>query len=419
MQRINLLYVITKLELGGAQKQLLSLINHLDRDKFKPFLFTAQDGLLIPEAQAIEELTLKKSRCLERPINPLKDLLALIEIYRFIKKNNIKVVHTHSSKAGILGRLAARLARAKVILHTVHGWSFNDYQPRPVRSLFICLERITARFTKKIIVVSNYDKRKGLANHIGKDSKYALIRYGIDYSEYNVREEKIREELGIGVNDLVVGMVACFKPQKSPLDFIRLASVFNPSQKSPEAYSPNDKCTFFSAREGASAFRPTGSTNASFHVKFLLVGDGALRRKIEKLISKLNLQERVILAGWRRDIPRILSATDVFVLTSLWEGLPISILEAMASSKPVVSTHTGGVAEVIADGKTGFLAPCEDTAMMSEKLSVLLKDESLRRGMGEKARESLGAKFSLVAMIENSQNLYEGLIKEKEEAYVN
>jgi glycosyltransferase involved in cell wall biosynthesis len=381
MQRTNLLYVITKLELGGAQKQLLSLINRFNKEKFRLFLFTAQDGLLLTEALSISGLTIKKSICLERPINPLKDLLALIEIYRFIKKNNIEIVHTHSSKAGILGRWAAKLAKVKVILHTVHGWSFNDYQPRPLRLFFVWLERLIAQFTDKLIVVSNYDKQKGLDNRIGKENQYSLIRYGIEYAEFGIKDQNIREELGINPNDLVVGMIACFKPQKSLRDFIKLA--FLTKRILPD-------------------------------VRFLLVGDGSLRKNTEKLIHKFNLEKQIILTGWRSDITRILSAMDVFVLTSLWEGLPISVLEAMASAKPVITTHTGGVAEIIIEGKSGFLVPPQDINKMSERLVVLLKDNNLRMQMGQNARESLNFDFALTNMIDNSQNLYENLIKEKE-----
>jgi len=381
MQRINLLYVITKLELGGAQKQLLSLIDHLNKEKFRLFLFTAKDGLLIPEASSINGLTLKKSRCLERSINPLKDFLALIEIYWFIKRNNIEIVHTHSSKAGIIGRWAARLAKVKIIVHTVHGWSFNDYQPRLVRLFFIWLERLNAQFTDKLIVVSNYDKQKGLYNRIGKENKYCFIHYGINHTEFNIKDQNIRRELGIDTQDLVVGMVSCLKPQKSPQDFVKLAFLV-------ERASPD--------------------------VKFLLVGDGILRKKIERLICKFNLQAQVILTGWRRDVSRILSMIDVFVLTSLWEGLPITVLEAMASSKPVVATHTGGIQELVIEGKSGFLVPPHDVNKMLERLTVLLKDNNLRMQMGQNARESLNFDFALTNMIDNSQNLYENLIKDKE-----
>lgn len=386
MQETNILYVITKLELGGAQKQLLSLIGKLNRKKFRPFLFTAKDGLLVPEASAINGLTLKKSTSLKRTLSPLRDLIALIEIYRFIKKHNIRIVHTHSSKAGILGRWAARLAKTEVIIHTVHGWSFNDYQPLLVRLLFTCLEKITARFTDRMIVVSNHDKYKGIKNGIGREDKYALIRYGIDYAEFGIDGRGTRQELGLSANEPLVCMVSCLKTQKSPQDFIKLASL---------------------------------AVTSSPGTKFLLVGDGVLRRKVERLANKLNLQGRVFLTGWRRDIAGILSAADVFVLTSLWEGLPVSVLEAMASSKPVVATHTGGVAEVITEGKTGFLVSPKNMAAMSDRLISLLRDQGLRKRMGENARESLTREFSLAGMVEKSQNLYEALIRGKEEAYAN
>lgn len=384
MQKINILYVITKLELGGAQKQLLDLISLLDTERYNTFLITARRGLLIPDALSIRCLTVKFSPFLERAINPFKDLLALAEIYRFIKKNKIRIVHTHSSKAGILGRWAARLAKAEIILHTVHGWSFHDYQPRLLKIFFIWLERISARFTDKLIVVSNYDKQKGLDNHIGEESKYLLIRYGINFSEFGVDDRNIRKELGIDNNELVVGMVSCLKHQKSPKDFVKLAYLIN--QILPD-------------------------------IKFLLVGDGILRQRIKRLIAKFNLQNQVILTGWRRDIPRILSAIDVFVLTSLWEGLPVSILEAMAASLPVVATQTSGIKEVVREGKSGFLVAPRHTEKMAEKLSYLLRDERLRRQIGQNASASLDSDFSLENMGKHTENLYWDLVLKKGASY--
>lgn len=381
MRRIKLLYIITKLELGGAQKQLLSLITRLDKERFSPFLFTAKNGILLPEALSIERLTLKKSFFLERKINPLKDIFALFEMYFFIKKNNIKIVHTHSSKAGILGRIAARLAKVKVVIHTVHGWPFNDYQPGLLRKLYIGLEKLAARFTDSIIVVSTHDKQKGLRNNIGAENKYALIRYGLDYKLFNAKAKNTREGLGINQKDFVVTNISCFKPQKCPSDFVNLARI-------------------------ASKELP--------NIKFLLVGDGILRTPTEKLILKLNLQKQVILTGWRKDIPEILSITDVLILTSLWEGLPIAVLEAMAAALPVIATHTGGVGEVIVEDKTGFLVSCRDIEKMSEKLITLLKNENLRKQVGLAARNNLDLNFTLENMIRRNQCLYDVLIANKE-----
>lgn len=370
---MNILFVITKLELGGAQKQLLGLIRGLNQDKCNIFLFTASSGLLIADARAIKGLKFKESSFLERSINPFKDFIALIEIFLFIRKNKIDIVHTHSSKAGILGRLAAKLAQVKTIIHTVHGWSFNDYQPRALRQIYINLERFCAKFTKKIIVVSNYDMEKGLANRIGVENKYVLIRYAIDKQEFILVDKNIRGELGLNADTLVVGMVACFKPQKAPLDFIKVASLVVKEL-------PN--------------------------VKFILVGDGILRPDIEKLIQKLNLKSKIILTGWRRDISRLLSLVDVFVLTSLWEGLPVTVLEAIASGKPPVVTDTGGVSEVVADGKTGFLVKPHQVNMLAKRVVTLLRDQTLREIIGNEAKKKLQEDFSLLRMVSLTRQIY-------------
>ncbi|MFA5090317.1 MAG: glycosyltransferase family 4 protein [Candidatus Omnitrophota bacterium] len=380
MQPINLLYAITKLELGGAQKQLLSLLSCLDRDKFRPFLFTAKEGLLIEEACRINGITLKKSRFLERRINPVKDVLAVVELYRFIKRNNIAIVHTHSSKAGVVGRLAARLAGIDSVVHTVHGWSFNDYQPRWIRLFFIFLERICAQFSAKLIVVSRFDRRRGLKNRIGQPDKYTVISYGVDQNEFNPSvRTSLREELGIGERDLLVGMVACLKPQKSPVDFLRLAYL---------------------------------SKGSSPRVKFVLVGDGGERGRIERLIRTLNLEQEVFLLGWRKDIAQIIQAMDILVLTSLWEGLPVAILEAMACAKPIVATHTGGIEEVIIDGKTGFLVAPKDISGMFNKVAVLFGSEALRKAIGRDARVALGDGFLVDSMAAATQDLYSALLRQ-------
>ena len=375
--KINLLYVVTKLELGGAQKQLLSLIRGANQEKFNLFLFTGLEGLLVEDALAIPHLKLQRCRSLRRSIHPWRDLLALIKLYSFIKKNKIGIVHTHSSKAGFLGRLAAWLAGVKVIIHTVHGWSFHDHQPVFSRKLFILLERLTAAFTDKLVVVSYYDQAKGLKNHIGGQAKYCLIRYGIDYAEFNINDSSIRRELGLNNQDLIVGMIACFKPQKCPQDFIKLACLVNRSMPG---------------------------------VKFILVGDGILHKKIERLISSSHLKESIILTGWRRDIHRVLPALDVFVLTSLWEGLPVTVLEAMAAARVVIATDTGGVREVIDDGKTGFLIQPHDMEGLAKKLVSLLMENELRINIGRLAREQLECDFRVNAMISNTEALYADLI---------
>ena len=386
MPKINLAYVITKLELGGAQKQLLSLISNLDKQKYNVFLFTAKEGLLIPEASLINGVIFKKSKFLERLINPLKDILALGEIYCFLKKHRIQIVHTHSSKAGILGRLAAKLAKTTVIIHTVHGWSFNGYQSAIIKALYVFLEKICATFTSKIIVVSEFDKDKGLKSLIGCEKQYCLIRYGLDPGSFKDvgKRHELRKFLGVSDADLTVGMVACFKPQKAPLDFIELASLVKKN-------FPN--------------------------VKFVLVGDGQLRKKIEVRIKQLKLEGCIILMGWRNDIPRILSGLDVLVLTSLWEGLPIVVLEAIAAGVALLATDTGGIKEVVINGKTGYLAAPHDIRGMQDRLGELLSSAKKREEFVRQARLVIEAEeFLLDSMFKNTNQLYSNLWEESRNA---
>jgi len=385
MRKINILYVVTQLELGGAQKQLLSLIHRIDKERYKLFLFTAQTGVLMDEALSISDLTLYPSKHLKRPISFLSDFLTIIEIARFIKKNEIDIVHTHSSKAGILGRWAGALAKAKTIIHTVHGWSFNDFQNPFLRKLYRGLEKISAKITNKIIVVSDHDRQKGLDHKIGSYDQYSLLRYGIDRARFGIRDLSIRKELEISNDALVIGTIACFKPQKAPEDFVRLASLL--SQILPQA-------------------------------RFLMVGDGVLRKKIERSIAQFNLGSRFILTGWRKDIARILSAMDIFVLTSLWEGLPVAILEAMVSRVPIVATHTGGISEVIAEGETGFLVPCHDMSSMLEKIRVLLQDASLKNRIIQNAKQCVDEKFDMETMVKAHEDLYQKLVEAKGMAHV-
>lgn len=380
MRKINILYIITQLELGGAQKQALSLIRGIDRTRYNLFLVTAKEGFLMEEALSISGLTLCRSKYLGRAIHPLKDFWTIFEIAGFIKCNKIDIVHTHSSKAGVLGRWAAALSGVKVIIHTVHGWSFNDFQGFLARNLYRGLERFCSRFTDKIIVVSHHDKRKGVKRRIGDEVRYQLVRYGIERTLFGVRDASIRKELGIRADALVVGAIACFKPQKAPEDFVELASKIH--QKFPS-------------------------------VIFLMVGDGALRGAIESLIARHQLGSQFILTGWRKDIPGILSVMDVFVLTSLWEGLPIAVLEAMVTQVPVVATHTGGVSEVVVENETGFLVPCHDLSSMLKKVNALLEDGPLRARIGLNAKKKIGEVFSVESMVKAHDDLYQRLIKEK------
>jgi glycosyltransferase involved in cell wall biosynthesis len=252
---------------------------------------TGSEGSLIDEARQYGiPLTILPE--LVRQIDPLKDAAALVKLRRFIRWGNFQIVHTHSSKAGVLARLAAHLEGVPVIVHTVHGWSFHDYMPPPTRRVYQLLERYLSRFSSAFIVVSESDKAKGLAAGIGNIEKYRLIRSAIPFKDFdpsNYDCAEVRSELGLSADAVVIGCVGRFSAQKNPLDWIKAAG--NIARSCPQ-------------------------------VQFLLVGDGPLRAQVESAAAEQGIADRLVLTGLRRDSARMMMAMDIFLLTSLWEGLP-------------------------------------------------------------------------------------------------
>ena len=372
-------HVITKPELGGAQLSTLNILSKLPRDKYDISIITSPRGILAPEFRD------SGARCvfspfLDRTINPLLDILALIHILLIYIRLKPHAVHTHSSKAGIIGRCAAWIARVRIIVHTVHGWSFNDYQPLVLKRFFIFLERVTARFTTRIICVSKRDIEIALRYKIAPKEKFVYIKYGISFSDYSrkIRDPiKKKRELGITNDGPVIGMVACLKPQKAPLDYIKASIKIY-------AEMPN--------------------------VNFLLIGDGVLKKRCKNFLATSVLNGRFIFTGWRRDVSEIFDILDIAVLTSKWEGMPISIIEALRKGCPVVATNAGGTPELVKDGTAGYVAEVGAYRDVAEKVLRILNDAQLFNKMKREAHLSIDSSFEAARMVNEVENLYRRLI---------
>ena len=255
-------------------------------------------------------------------------------------------MHTHSSKAGILGRLAARMARVPVVVHTVHGWGFHERQRPLVRHAYVSLERWCAGFTDALITVTPRDAERGLSLGIGREDLYTTIRSGIDVARFGSPErsrEAVRTELGLAADAPVVVSVMRLSPQKAPLDLLEATALL--------------------VREVPAA-------------RIVIVGDGPLRQDVEARSRALGLDDRVTLTGLRQDVPELLAAADVLALCSLWEGLARVIPQAMAAGLPVVATAIDGSAEAVTDGETGILVPPDDPATLAAALSTVCEIRS-------------------------------------------
>ncbi|MDR3274781.1 MAG: glycosyltransferase family 4 protein [Endomicrobium sp.] len=375
---IKICYIITKLELGGAQKVALYTGANINKNIFESILITGVGGVLDDEAS--KKFKVFQLKNFAREVSPLKDLRALFCIYSILKREKPDIVHTHSSKAGILGRIAAKLAGIKVVLHTIHGYGFNETQKWYEKYLYVYLEKSCASISNKLIAVSKEDVQKGLKYKIAKESKYTLIRAGIDtefYKNFN-QNPNFRKSLGINNNIKVITTIGAFKPQKNLKDFVKAASIAFQSVK---------------------------------NVVFLIVGDGQERGELENLILNFNLKENILFLGWRTDIAEILKISDIFVLTSLWEGLPCTILEAMCCSKPVIANAVDGVKEIIVESKTGFLIELHNYKKTAEKIIYLLTNPSEIESMGKNALNSIGQEFNIDYTVKQHEELYLQLIK--------
>lgn len=334
--------IITKLQLGGAQKSVLYTARHIG-DNFEPFLLCGAGGFLDKYAKDhIKNLTFIKH--LDRAINPFKDALACLEIGKTLKKIEPQIVHTNSSKAGILGRLAAKVYTKAKIIHTVHGFAFYEGQNKIIKNFYILLEKLLAKITDVMIFVSKKDMQTALNLKITTQQKARLIRAGVRvYTPENVRDfnkEKLKEELGLNPENKVVLSISNLKPQKNPLDSVRVA-------KEVCKVLPN--------------------------TVFLYLGTGPLETETQNLIKKYNLENNFKLLGHRTDTTHLLTLADAFMLTSLWEGLPMALVEALFMKVPAVCYDAGGIAEVLQDGKNGFVIPPHNYKKSAEKLLEILQ----------------------------------------------
>ena len=368
-------HIITKLELGGAQKVTLMTLERLPRDRYELGLITGPEGILVGWANQIPDLTRFWIPNFVREVRPIQDSITLLKLWRLFRRERPDIVHTHSSKAGILGRLAARLAGVPVIFHTYHGFGFNDFQPRLIKTLYIWLERITGRVTNQTVIVSYANAKRAEDSGIVRNNDWILCRDAISLEQFmqpGPRRTKLRE-WNVPENRVVAGMVACFKPQKSPLDFVEVAA---------RVLKETDR------------------------VHFIMAGDGELRPAIEARIRDLGISSHITLLGWQRDMPEVYRNLDVVVLTSLWEGLPCVFSEAMAAGLPIVATQVDGAREAIIDGDNGFLHGPHDVEGMAKSVLKLVENPALREAMGSRGKSRV-SEFDIDTSVRALESAYQ------------
>ena len=377
-KKVRVLHIITRLIVGGAQENTIYTAELLDHDRFMVDVLTGKqtgsEGSLIGDAEK-RGINLLFDAHLVREISPWKDLLAFLKMVRLMKAKRYDVVHTHSSKAGILGRLAAKVTGVPAIVHTVHGWGFHGYQPRITRSCYVLVEKFCARITGRLIAVAEKDIAKGVVEGIGSRANYSLIRSGIDLARFSTRagsRAQTRKELGLSDDARVIGTVTRLSPQKAPQVFIDAAAIIH---------------------------------KACPDVFFVIVGDGPFRKTLEEKARKAGIAHRVVFTGIRRDVNRLMHAFDLFMLTSLWEGLPRVIPQAMASGIPVIASRVDGNAEIIKDRENGILVEPGSAREFAHQAIDLINNKADACKLRNNALEGID-EYSVHTMVKQIDGLY-------------
>jgi glycosyltransferase involved in cell wall biosynthesis len=344
----RILILITLAETGGAQAYLASLLPALPA-RFEVTLAAHGDGPLVAAARDAG-VAFVPLRHVRRPLHPVRDPLGLVELVALIRRVRPDIVHVNSSKAGVLGRIAAMLTRVPITMFTVHGWAFKAYSGL-ASALYRLADGLLAPVTGVIVCVTETERSTGLAARTCKAGRTVVIPNAVDVeaaprARHNGRPPRI----------VAVGRLAWPKDQRTLIHALA---------------------------------RVRGRFSA------LVVGDGPEAASLEAEIRALELESAVELCGARRDVPELLAGSDLFVLASRSEGGPISILEAMAAGLPVVASDVGGVGELVVDGTTGTLVPPADPDALAAALDHLLADPELRRRLGAAGLERARERFDL------------------------
>jgi len=383
---VRILHVLTRLVRGGADENTLYTVGGLDPRRYIVSLAVGADS----DPAMLAELApsqLHRCRWLVRDPNPVKDVAALLELAILIRRGRYQIVHTHTAKAGFLGRLAAAMVGHPIIIHTVHGVTFPASLPAPLRLFYASLERVAGRFTNQFVTVGEDVRRTYVRAGIGRPEAYETIYSGMlldDFIEAGRMPEgdrtSLRRELGYGPEHQVAVMIARLEERKGHVYLFQAVARLKPA-------------------------------HPSFRV--LVIGEGRLRRKLEEQVRAMGLENVVTFLGYRTDVARILAAADLSVLTSLWEGLPRVLVQSAAAGRPIVTFDVEGAWEVVRDGENGYIVPTRDVDALTARLDQLLANRERARALGRAGPERVCEDWTVETMLERLDHLYQRWIGSK------
>ncbi|MFH1078818.1 MAG: glycosyltransferase family 4 protein [Pseudomonadota bacterium] len=388
VKKAKAIHVITRFDKGGSAENTYLTVRGLDKERYDVCLIRglsqesrmsrqeatgAEGNLAEAEKSGVRIITIPE---LVRNIAPVKDLKAFFRLMRIFRHENPDIVHTHTSKAGILGRWAAYLlAKRPIIIHTPHGHTFWGYFNRWETFAFIFFERLTARITDHIITLTGQERKDHLRFAVAAEEKFTVIHSGVDLRNFLdafVDPAKMKEKLGIPQNSFVVGTVGRLTPVKGQKYLIEAAAKV---------------------------------IQQEHNSLFVFLGDGELLAGFAETASVLGIKDHLRFLGWRPDVADVMSTFDVFVLPSLNEGMGKVIVEAMAMGKPVIASDVGGIPDLVVHGENGLLVPPADSEALVHAILDLYENHDKRRSMGEAGKKT-AAEYGVDAMLRKIDDLY-------------
>lgn len=386
---IKILRVIARLNVGGPAIHAILLSNALNKIGYRDILVCGKvsesegDMGYLAKAYGIEPVYIPE---LGREISFKKDIKVFLKLYSIIKKERPDIIHTHTAKAGALGRLAAICAGVPIKIHTFHGHIFDGYFNPARARMFLFIERFLAIFTDRIIMVSKAVKEEIINKlKVANDSRSIVIPLGLDlnnFINYDRLKGEFHKKHSLPEDTILIGIVGRLVPIKNHKMFLDVA-------------------------------RRIKDMLPELKVKFVIVGDGECRNEIELYAEKIGISSSVIFTGWVDDVAGIYVDLDIVALTSLNEGTPVSLIEAMASAKPVISSDVGGVKDIIRDNENGFLTESRNVSEFCFKLSHLICDPEKRKTFGLRGRELVAKIYNKDRLVEDIDLLYKDLLSSK------
>lgn len=362
-------FVITRSDtIGGAQIHVKDLASTLLANGYEAKVFVGQGGVFT-EILREAGIPCQSLKHLERDINPVKDFRAFLELKAALSSYAPDLVTCHSSKAGWLGRIAASNLGIPVVF-TAHCWAYTEGVTPARRAVYKLAERFAAPLASRIITVSDFDRRSAIQAGVGKNGQLITVWNGIRNTVHEIKEERVGQ----------------------PVRLITVARLDN--QK-------NHAGLF-------QALAMLENTNWVLDI----IGEGPLEASLQAMAVSLGIDKQVNFMGFRKDVPQLLATAQAFILVSHWEGLPLSILEAMQSGLPVIASDVGGVNEALVDGETGFLVPRDDVTALRDRIAQLLEDQALRTRMGQAGRHHYEQCFTLDRMVGETLAVYQNVLHE-------